>query len=73
MNPQSRGTISLRSSNPNDAPIIDPKFFTHPFDRRTMIEGIRQLISFLSAPVFSSITTETIGPKDGSEEAIMVC
>lgn len=71
MNPQSRGTVKLRSANADDAPHIDPQFLTHPFDRRTMIEGVRQLMSILTAPVFATKTTEKLFPKDDSEEAIM--
>lgn len=72
MNPQSRGTVTLRSADPKAAPIIDPKFLTHPFDRRMMIDGIRETKSMLSAPVFASEIIKTLGPKDDSEEARLV-
>lgn len=72
MNPQSRGTLTLRSSDPNDSPIIDPKFLTHPFDRRIMIEAVRKTTSLLSAPIFAAKTFEKLGPDDMSEDAIMV-
>lgn len=71
MNPQSRGTVTLASSNPLDAPIIDPKFLSHPFDQRTMIEGTKKLVELLGAPIFASATTERLGPVDGSDEAIL--
>lgn len=72
MNPQSRGTITLGSSNPSDSPIIDPNFLSHPFDKRTMIEGMRTLKKMLSAPVFANKTTKYLGPEDESEAAILV-
>jgi choline dehydrogenase-like flavoprotein len=73
MNPQSRGTISLRSSNPADAPIIDPKFLSHPFDRRVMIDGLRETMRLFKAPIFVSRTVEWIGPNlDSDDETIMV-
>lgn len=41
--PSSRGTIRLASADPNDRPIIDPKYFTDPdeHDERILVEGIR--------------------------------
>ncbi len=39
--PRSRGSITLRSSNPADAPIIDPNSFAEPYDLERHIEGIK--------------------------------
>jgi choline dehydrogenase-like flavoprotein len=73
MNPQSRGTITLRSSDPIDAPIIDPKFLDHPFDRRVMVDGMRETMRLLATPVFASRTIEWIGPSlDSDEDTILV-
>lgn len=41
MRPKSRGTIRLKSSNPNDPPLIDPKYFDHPDDIKVLIEGAK--------------------------------
>jgi choline dehydrogenase-like flavoprotein len=70
MNPQSRGTVTLRSSNPSDSPLIDPKFLTHQFDRRVLIEGMREMIRIFSAPVYASRTLQKLGPKDDSDDSI---
>jgi choline dehydrogenase-like flavoprotein len=69
-NPQSTGVVTLRSSNPNDAPLFDPKFLTHPFDRRVMIEAIKDTFRLLKAPVYADKTIEVLGPKDDSDDAI---
>lgn len=70
-NPQSHGTVTLASSNPLEHPIIDPKFLSHPFDRKVMIDGIRQTLCLLRAPVFANMTVDTIGPaSDASDEII---
>ena len=71
-NPESRGSVTLQSADPSVAPIIDPKFLTHEFDRRTMIEGVREMIRILSAPIYAADTIENWGPKDDSDEAIWV-
>ncbi len=39
--PRSRGTVMLRSSNPADAPLIDPNSFAEPYDLDRHIEGIK--------------------------------
>ena len=72
MNPQSRGTVTLESADPLAAPLIDPKFLTHPYDQRVMIEGVREIMRILSAPVYAGRTIEKVGPKDDSDEAILV-
>ncbi|EXJ94472.1 hypothetical protein A1O1_02868 [Capronia coronata CBS 617.96] len=69
-NPQSRGSVRLRSASPNDAPIIDPKFLTNPYDRRVMIDGVRQTLRLLTAPVFAQKLLKVLGPADDSDEAI---
>ena len=33
LRPRSRGTVRLRSANPEDAPVIDPNFWSDPYDR----------------------------------------
>ncbi|KUJ16043.1 alcohol oxidase [Mollisia scopiformis] len=70
MNPQSRGTVTLQSPDPKKAPLIDPRFMTHEYDRRVMIEGVRQVQRILAAPVFASRIVHRLGPKDDSEEGI---
>ncbi|WP_236976050.1 GMC family oxidoreductase [Membranihabitans maritimus] len=44
MRAKSEGVVRLRSSNPEDAPLIDPKYFSDPggYDIKVMIEGIKK-------------------------------
>ncbi|RWS17499.1 glucose dehydrogenase-like [FAD: quinone] [Dinothrombium tinctorium] len=39
--PQSRGHLKLKSNDPYDHPIIDPKYFLHESDVKTLIEGVK--------------------------------
>lgn len=46
MNPQSRGSVTLRSADPKDAPVIDLKLLDHPFDKKVMVDSIRETMKF---------------------------
>jgi choline dehydrogenase-like flavoprotein len=39
--PRSRGTVTLASANPMDAPLIDPNSFADPYDLDRHIDGIK--------------------------------
>jgi choline dehydrogenase len=39
--PRSRGSVTLRSSNPADPPLIDPNSFAEPYDLARSIDGIK--------------------------------
>ncbi|KAH7034753.1 GMC oxidoreductase-domain-containing protein [Microdochium trichocladiopsis] len=62
MNPQSRGTVTLQSTDPRQAPLIDPKFLTHPYDKRNAIESLREMLRYQQAPAWKAReVTRTIG------------
>lgn len=42
--PSSRGTVSIRSSSPDDPPRIQPNFFSTPLDRDTLTHAARQTL-----------------------------
>ena len=72
MNPQSRGVVSLRSNSPSDPPVIDPKFLSHPFDRRAIIEAMREMLRLFQAPIFKTRTIQHITwPEGDSDDAIL--
>ncbi|KAF5351053.1 hypothetical protein D9756_008210 [Leucocoprinus leucothites] len=49
--PASRGYVALRSSDPLDPPLINPNYFSHPFDIVGMREAVKAAKRFVSAPV----------------------
>lgn len=50
----SRGTISLKSSNPADPPLIDPRYFSHPYDVRIAVETIKQSVKIFKSKALSN-------------------
>jgi choline dehydrogenase-like flavoprotein len=72
MNPQSKGSVRLQSTDPSAAPLIDPNFLSHTFDRRVLIEGMKVTKRILSSPVYAEKTLRTYMPVDDSDEAIWV-
>ncbi|KAL8791599.1 MAG: hypothetical protein Q9195_005804 [Heterodermia aff. obscurata] len=66
------GVIELQSSNPNDPPLIDPKFLEHPFDQRLAIESVRETLEFLNQPLMAKDTLRfAAGPSGDTDEAIL--
>jgi choline dehydrogenase-like flavoprotein len=66
--PRSRGSVTLRTSNPVDAPAIDPNSFAEPYDLERHIEGIkitqeigrsRSMMKFVSAEHFPGPSVKT--------------
>ena len=66
--PKSRGSVTLQSNNPADAPIIDPNSFAEPYDLERHIEAIkitqevgrsRSMRRFVAAEHFPGTACET--------------
>ncbi|KAF2496532.1 glucose-methanol-choline oxidoreductase [Lophium mytilinum] len=66
----SKGTVSLRSSNPRDLPVIDPKFLDHPFDRRIAIETVKEAVRIAQATAYDTVIEKMVhGPGKQSKVA----
>ncbi len=50
LRPKSRGTIKLRSANPEDKPIVDPNFLADPYDLKTSAEGVKISREIMNQP-----------------------
>ncbi|OJT05516.1 Pyranose dehydrogenase 3, partial [Trametes pubescens] len=55
--PTSRGSVTLASSDPFAAPIVNPNFLTTPFDIAAMRHAVRSIVRFASAPAWSGFLT----------------
>ncbi|KAK8385719.1 hypothetical protein O3P69_016475 [Scylla paramamosain] len=54
LRPKSRGTITLRSKNPDDYPVIDPQLLSHPEDVKTLVEGVKFALRLGNTSVFAN-------------------
>ena len=52
LRPQSRGTVSLQSSNPFVPPLIDPQYLSNEADMTAMVRGYKATRRILDAPAF---------------------
>jgi choline dehydrogenase-like flavoprotein len=68
MNPQSSGTVELRSSNPLAKPLIDPDFLYHPYDQVALVHGLRETIHLLHAPLYKHRIVRTLGPRESATD-----
>ncbi len=50
--PRSRGSVTLRSTDPAAQPLIDPNAFADPYDLERAVDGIRISQEILSQPAF---------------------
>jgi choline dehydrogenase len=57
LRPHSRGSITLRSRDPKDKPIIDPQYLTDDAgaDRATLMEGLRICAKIAEAPALRGV------------------
>lgn len=72
LQPKSRGRVTLRSTNPDDLPVVDPQIYADPQDLALTIEGFRFARRALSqAPLKDLIDREIFPGADvATDEAI---
>ncbi len=56
------GSISLKTSNPLDQPLINPALLVHNFDRVALREGLRLARKFVALPAWKDYVLEIFGP-----------
>lgn len=72
MNGQSEGSITLKSANPEDDPIINLGYMTHPYDRRALRESIRETYKriYENPEIKPVVKGPILAPKSFSDEDI---
>lgn len=71
--PDSRGTITLRSADPDDKPVIRANYLEAAHDQRLMVEGVKYARRLAAqAPLAALIEAElTPGPQADTDEEIL--
>jgi choline dehydrogenase len=68
LRPKARGSVKLRSANPDDKPLVDCNFFGDPDDLRLTIASIRHARKFLETEPFKSKIAEELLPGAAIED-----
>ena len=61
--PKSRGSVELRSANPEDMPLVSPNLLQHPDDLKMMIEGQRFFRDVLQTGELGKRIRKVIAPE----------
>jgi choline dehydrogenase len=73
--PESRGQITLRSADPHDKPVIDPRYLSDPggVDRAAMLAGLRICAEIADAPSLRDVLGPVVRPRNSTrlDEAIL--
>ncbi|KAK9413919.1 hypothetical protein SUNI508_11495 [Seiridium unicorne] len=71
-NAQSRGEVTLQSSDPDVPLLFDPKFLAHPYDRRAAIESLRAVLKVANSEAYSKDSiAQLVGPASDSDEDLL--
>jgi choline dehydrogenase len=62
LRPESRGTVSLASTNPFDSPAIDPRYLAEENDRRTMRDSVRIVRDIVRQPALDAYRGPEFAP-----------
>ncbi len=61
--PESRGEVSLKSSDPSIPPIINPNYLSHEEDKKILIGGGKKALEVLEAKAFDTLRIENHLPR----------
>ncbi|MFB7291137.1 GMC family oxidoreductase [Actinacidiphila glaucinigra] len=54
LKPESRGTVRLQSANPQQKPLVDPRYLQKAEDRQTMVGGLHRALEIYASPTLRS-------------------
>jgi choline dehydrogenase-like flavoprotein len=70
LQPKSRGTVRLASSDPLSKPVIDPRYLSDPADIGTLVRGLRIAQRIASASALEPWAEAVFPPKDASDDEL---
>jgi len=69
LHPTSKGSVSLRSSNPIDPPVLNYNFLEAADDLELLVDGMKSARRILGSPAFDSVRLEKKKEKDASKSS----
>ena len=69
LRPESKGRVTLASSDPRAMPLIDPRFLSDPRDLSLMKKGVRAMYRILETPPMSDYQGRDRNPVDLNDDA----
>ena len=69
MRPKSRGSLTLQSAKPTDAPRIDPSYYQHPDDLETMVRATQMGFDIMEAPALAPYRGQMLYPLERNNRA----
>ncbi|MEW2401852.1 GMC family oxidoreductase N-terminal domain-containing protein [Streptomyces sp. NPDC046862] len=67
LQPHSRGTIRLASADPDEHPVIDPRYLSHPEDLAAFVRGLRAAHKITESPSLAPYTEQVHPPVDAPD------
>lgn len=65
LRPRSRGTVRLASADPLAAPLIDPNYWSDPYDMEMSLKGLEMAREILAQPALSGFVRKEVLPGPG--------
>eukprot|EP00750_Incisomonas_marina_P033224 INCI9688.1.p1 GENE.INCI9688.1~~INCI9688.1.p1 ORF type:complete len:676 (+),score=53.34 INCI9688.1:70-2097(+) len=67
LNPTSRGTVTLASSDPREPPLIDPNYLATKTDRDVAVQAFRLMQNIVSTEPLRGLTTARLEPRQSDD------
>jgi choline dehydrogenase len=73
LRPESRGSVHIRSADPEEPPVIAANYLTDPRDRKTSIAALRLARRIAAQPALAKLIVREVrpGPEAQSDEALL--
>ena len=70
LQPRSVGAVTLRSADPDDAPLIDPAYLADPADAEVLVHGVRLARRIAATPPLARFVADELAPGADAEQRV---